>query len=228
MVELKKLDYIDTDLLKYKNIIDVISLFNTDNISKSLFNIFTHILNKQIEIDKDVKNLPLFVAHENTLNIKFLNLEYNAFIYGISQLLSEDTRDNFIQNHKLSGENLKNNSLIYQNFSLINALEKCLDLVYLNSNNKLMSAYYYKPIVYSFDDKEPIQMAAIAIKYNTLIGYLSKINNSQKLISSINFLYSETSQNVKLLAFANKECADFWKKNKEKKRILFDLSGMDF
>ena len=224
ITELKKLQPIDCNAIDYCNGIDILTLFNENNIAKTVHNLFVHIINKQIDIDKEIEDIPLFVAHKNNLEVRTINLEYNAFIYGLGQLFSEKTRDRFIDEHKLSGFNLRDKKKVRVNFSVLNLIEEITDIFYLYNYNKYtVSVKFYNPIVYKFGENPPVQMSCIFFNYERIFDLISRIDSSDSLVENINYIYAATCDNLEQKAFGNKPCNEYWEREKSPKKVLFSL-----
>ena len=227
--DFKKVDLIKTDLIDFKNMIDVISLFNKDRISVSIYNIFATIINKQIELKKN--NIPFpFIIFNNQPDT--INVEYNAFVLGVGSLLSEATRNDYIDNYKISQDNFRKN-IIKNNFSLMIALEYASNILYSFGNVLPRTFKFYKPIVYELSiDKEQktyIQMACISFSKKPIIELLKEATNdvnNNLILDNLDFYDVFYEDKIIQKAFANAECEKFWKsvsKNGFKKTLNLSI-----
>lgn len=232
MIELRPIPLLDIDKVDYRdNIVDVIGLFSKERLAVSFYNILATALNKQIELHNASKiNFPFFVFnHEH----ETLNVEYNAFILGVASLFTENTKDKFLDRHNLSSENMRFKSHIQENILLISVLEHGLKLLSLNGSLlKMQSMKFYKPLVYKLENHESgeviyAQMAGIFFFFKEIKKLLDAVEIDKNLVlDSLIFLSAKYDGIIEQVAFANKQCEDFWKKNNAKgirKKVVFSL-----
>lgn len=214
--------------IDFRDMIDVISLFRKDRISNTLYNIFGGIINKQIEDKNHKKNeIPYIIFNNNPLTI---NVEFNAFILGLADFFTDETRDIFIDDCKLSSENLARKSKVKSNSCLIDCLEFASKILYLSGNSTLKNFQFYKPIVYKFKNKNNdifFQMAGIFFLKDKIYDLLNKVDIEDNLvIKNLELLETLYQDNFEQIAFANKECSEFWNKKSPKnikKQVLLAL-----
>ena len=225
MQKIERVEPIERGLFKYKNAIDIATLFSEDNIRITLYNLFAGVINKQVEINEDVSTLPLFVLHEKNFDGSIsINLEYNAFIYSLGAMFDDETREIFIKNYKLDGSNLRRKSLVRMNYSLLNFIEYSTDILYINSMvGDKVYIKFYNPIIYSYKEQEPIQMSCIFFNYLRVKELINGLKNSDKLLDQIEYILALTYDNLKLLAFGSKLCNSFWESGKKSKKVLLAL-----
>ncbi|RDU53358.1 hypothetical protein CQA49_06840 [Helicobacter sp. MIT 00-7814] len=213
----KEIAFKEVGKFEYGEILDAIMLFREENMFNTLYNALAHVNNLCIKQEKnDELAFPLIL---DTVLFDAYNVEYNAFIEGVSLSFSEDTRRSFILDFGLTRGKTRgqqSNAPLMLGFVL-----ETLGVVFINPD-RFRGRAYYKPIVYVNETGEAVQMASLTIRAEMLKHVFYNSKEAEELIDSLSRFVSKKVL-YEQVAYGNTQCKDYWKKNKKLVKTLYSL-----